>query len=77
MFKFSLVRFNGTVNTYKVISFWCQGCVQTDVLSGNHKTNSAALFNSLITKTIEALKKRNRTVRVTNTQMVPRYRQMS
>ena len=28
----SLVRFNGTVNTKR--SFWCQGFVQTDVLSG-------------------------------------------
>ena len=64
--EISLVWFNGTMNTVR--SFWCQGCVQTDVLSGNHKTNSAALFNLLITETIEALKKRNRTVRVTNIQ---------
>ena len=31
-----LVRFNGTVNTLR--SFWCHGCVQTDVLSGYHRT---------------------------------------
>jgi len=41
---FSLVRFNSTMNT---LSFWCQGCVQTDVLSGNHKTKSADLFRLL------------------------------
>jgi len=30
---FSLVlRFNGTMNTIRL--FWCQGCVQTEVLSG-------------------------------------------
>ena len=31
---FRFVRFNGTVNIW---SFWCQGCIQTEVLSGNHK----------------------------------------
>ena len=31
--------FNGTVNT----SFRCRGCVQTDVLSGNQKTNFTTL----------------------------------
>ena len=36
-------------------------------LSGNHKTKSAALAR-LLTQTIEAPKKRNRTVKVTNTQ---------
>ena len=40
--KFSLERFKCTVNT--VSSFWCQGCVQTGVVSGNHKTKSAFLF---------------------------------
>jgi len=43
----SLVRFNGTVNTLR--SFWYQGCVQTDVLSGNHKTGSSALVRLVIT----------------------------
>ena len=46
-------------------SFWVQRCVQTDVLSGNPKTKSAVLFR-LLPQTIGALKKRNRTVRVTN-----------
>ena len=32
----------------------------TEVFSGNHKTKSAVLFR-LLTQTIEALKKRNRT----------------
>ena len=41
----------------------CQGCVQTDVLSGNHKTSSA-----VIVPTIEAPQKRKDTVRVTNKQ---------
>ena len=36
LFSIYLVRFNGTVNTIR--SFWCQGCVQTEVLSGNQKT---------------------------------------
>ena len=53
----SLVRFNGTVNTIR--SFWCQGCVHTDVLSGKHKIKSAVLIR-LLTQTIEAPKKRNR-----------------
>ena len=48
-------------------SFSCQGWVQTDVLSGIHKTKSPAL-SSLLTETIEAPKKRNRTVRMKNTQ---------
>ena len=55
----SLVRVN--VNT--IMSFWCQGYVQTDVLSGNQMTKSAAIFRSL-TQSIEAPKKRNRTARV-------------
>ena len=55
-----LVRFNSTVNTIRL--YWC---VQTVVLSGNHKAKSAVLFR-LLTQTIEAPKKRNRTVRVTN-----------
>ena len=29
------------------VSFWCQGCVQTDVLSENHSTKSADLFRLL------------------------------
>ena len=43
-------------------SFWCQGCAQTDVLSGNHKTKSAAVFR-LLTQP-----KEKRTVRMTNIQ---------
>ena len=43
-----------------------QGYVQTDVLSGNHKIKSAVLFR-MLAQTIEAPKKRNRTIRVTNT----------
>ena len=35
----------------------CQGCVQSEVLSGNQKTKSAILFK-LLTQTIEAPKKR-------------------
>ena len=57
MSQFSLVKFNGTVNTTR--SFWCQGCVQTDVLSGKHNIKSAALIR-LFAQTIEAPKKRNR-----------------
>ena len=33
--KFSLVRFNSTMDT--ISSFWCHGCVQTDVLSEKEK----------------------------------------
>ena len=62
---FSLVRCKSTVNTIR--SFWCQGWVYTDILSGIHNTKSPAL-SSLLTKTIEAPKKRNRTVRIKNTQ---------
>ena len=62
---FSLVRFNITVNTIR--SIWCKGCVQTEVLSENHKTKSAAL-SRLITQTKESSKKRNITVRMTNIQ---------
>ena len=43
----------------------CQWCVQTEVLSGNHKTQSAVIFR-LLTQTIEAPKKR--TLRVRNTE---------
>ena len=64
--EFSLVRCNGTMSTILVRSFWCQGCVQIDVLSGNHKTKSAALFRLLI-QTIEAPKKEIG-LRMTNTQ---------
>ena len=42
-------------------------CVQTDVLSGNHKIESALLLR-LLTQTKEAPKKRNWTVRMTKTQ---------
>ena len=60
----SLVGFNA-FNTIRLYKRSCQGCVQTDVLSGNYKTKSAVLFR--LTQTKEAPKKRNRTVRVTNT----------
>ena len=62
---FTLVRFNGTVNTIR--SFCCRGYVQADVLSGNIKTKSDALHR-LLTQTIEVHKKINRSVRMTNTQ---------
>ena len=48
-------------------SFWCQGCVQTDILSGNHKTKSPALVRFL-SQIIEASQNRKGTVRATNTQ---------
>ena len=48
-------------------SIWCQWCLQTDVLSGNQKTESAVLFR-LLTQTIEAPKKEIKTVRMTNMQ---------
>ena len=58
------------MNTIRL--FWCQGCVQTDDLLGNHKTKSDALFRLLTqTMVMEAPKKKkkyDRTVRVTNTQ---------
>ena len=62
---FSLVGFNDAFNTIRLYKRPAQGCVQTDVLSGNHKTKSAVHFR-LLTQTIEAPNKRNRTVRVTN-----------
>ena len=40
--RFSLVGFNNAFNTIKLYK---QGCVQTEVLSGNHKTKSAVLFS--------------------------------
>ena len=60
----SLVGFNDAFNSIRLNEH--QGCVQTDVLSGNHKIKSDVLFR-LLTQTKEAPKKRNRTVRVTNT----------
>ena len=48
-------------------SFWCQMCVQSEVLSRNHKTESAIVFR-LLTQAVESSKERNRTVRKTNTQ---------
>ena len=47
--------------------FWCQGCVQRDVLSANHKTESPALF-VLLKQTIEAHKRATELSRVTNIQ---------
>ena len=62
-----LVGFNDTFNTIRLYKRPAKGVLQTYyVLSGNHKTKSAALFRLLI-QTKEAPKKRNRTVRVTNT----------
>ena len=54
--------FNDTFDTIRLYKRPCQGCVQTDVLSGNHKTKSVVLFRQL-TQTKEAPKKRNRTVK--------------
>ena len=48
-------------------SFWCQGYVQSEVLSGNHKTKNAVLLR-LLTQTMEALKKEIGTVTMINTQ---------
>ena len=61
---FNLVRFNGTVNTNG--NFDANG-VQKDVLSRDHKTQSAILVR-LLAQTIKAAQKRNRAVRVTNIQ---------
>ena len=47
----NLVRCNGTVNT--ISSFGAKWCVQTDVLSGNHKTSSNTLVR-LLSQTIKA-----------------------
>jgi len=58
----SLVGFNDTFNTYRLYNRPCQGCIQTAVLSGNHKTKPAVLFR-LLTQTKEATKKRSRTVK--------------
>ena len=49
-----LTTFHIVIKCYQQV----QGCIQTDVLSGNHKTKSAILFR-LLTLTIEATKKRN------------------
>ena len=51
--KFILVRFNGTVNTIRILM---PRVCTTDVFSGNHKTKSAVLF-ILLTQTKEAPKK--------------------
>ena len=48
-------------------SFWCQACVQTDVLSENHKTKSAGVI-TLLLQTIEASQKHEIIVRLTDTQ---------
>ena len=56
----NLVGFNDDFNTTKLYMRPCQGCVQTAIQSGNHKTESAILFR-LLTQTKEALKKRNST----------------
>ena len=65
--RFCLVGFNYAFNTIRLYMRPTQGCVQTDVLSGNHKTKPAVLFR-LLTQTIEAHKKRNGTVIKKNTQ---------
>ena len=59
----SSLRFNCTLNTILVRTSGVKAVyfLQTDGLSGNHKTKSAALFR-LITQTIQVPKKRNRTV---------------
>ena len=63
---FSLVGFNDAFNTIRLYKRPAQGCVQTDVLSGNHKTKSAVLFR-LLTQTKEAPRKRNGLSGVPNT----------
>ena len=55
MNQFSLVWFNDAFNTIRL--YKRQGCFQTGVLSGNHKTKSAVLLR-LLTQTKEAPKKR-------------------
>lgn len=61
---FSLVGFNGTVNTIR--SFWCQGCCVYRQMScqGVARLN---LLSSLIVKHNRGTQEKNRTVRVTNT----------
>ena len=62
--KFSLARLDSTMTTKR----W-QGSVQTNFLSGNHKTKSADLITLLlVTQTIETPQKWNKTVIVTKTQ---------
>ena len=51
---FSLVRFNGTVNTIK-LSIWCQQCVQTDVLSSPNIIHSIDILLAQ-TQTLEVPK---------------------
>ena len=46
----SLVGFNDAFNLIRLFQRPCLGRVQTDVLSGNHKTKSAVLFK-LLTQT--------------------------
>ena len=51
--KFSLARLDSTMTTKR-----CQGSVQPNVLSGNHKTKSADLITLLlVTQTIETPQK--------------------
>ena len=47
-----------TLSTLILYKRPCQGCVQTDVLSMNHKTKTAVLFR-LLTQNKDAPKKRN------------------
>ena len=49
--KISLERINCIVNTIRSL-IWCQGCVQSVVLSGNHKTKSAVLSALFQKKTV-------------------------
>ena len=54
--QFSSVGFNDAFKTIRLYNRSAHGCVQTEVLSGNHKTKYAVIFR-LLTQTIEAPKK--------------------
>ena len=53
---FSLVGFDDAFNTIMLYKRPAQGCVQTELLSRNHKTKSTVLFK-LLSQTKEASKK--------------------
>ena len=55
-FKLCLVGFNDAFKTIRLYKHPCQGCAQTAVLSGNHKTKSVVLFR-LFTQTKETPRK--------------------
>ena len=41
--KLKFSRFNNAFKTIRLYKCPCQGCVQTDFLSGSHKTKSAVI----------------------------------